>query len=221
MQAIQKPVFFLDTDYASVPRRVGAFLIDLFVVFLLLMIVLSLVQIMIVPRAVLEMPAATHEEQAAKQARITSYMKQFRLQTTIAAAVPFLAYHILLRRSDGGTVGYRLLGLRLVNEFGVTPDLRPIGRRFLLAVPACSLFGAAYLTCLTDQRRQAFHDRWAGTWVIRKDASPAGPAELEYYQKMLGPLALQYRSVSPAGPTAEVDADRGASDAGAPPDNPL
>lgn len=212
MQPIQQPVYFSSVDYASVPRRVGAFLIDLFVIFLLLMIVLSLVQIMIVPRSVLELPAGTHEERAAKQVQITSYMKQFRLQTTIAAGVPVLAYHILLRRSNGGTIGYRLLGLRLVNEFGVPPDLRPLGRRFLLAVPACSLLGAAYLTCLTDLRRQAFHDRWAGTWVIRKGASPAGPAALEYYQKMIGPFPLQYRSICPATSAVDADGCGGAND---------
>jgi uncharacterized RDD family membrane protein YckC len=135
-------------------------------------------------------------------------------------AVPLL-YHTALRRLRGGTLGYRLMGVRLVNQRGETPSWRTVGLRFLLGVVGVIPLAATYWRCLKDARRQTFHDQWAGTWVVKKRAQPAGPAVTAYQTKLFGVLALTYIDVEPytaapadaemPGPAAEPTCGPGAA----------
>ena len=186
-------VYFSDEDYARLPRRLLAFVVDLIVVILLAVVLLVAFQILVVPADVRAMPRS--EEQ---QKRLNEAVRPYRIQMLLTAAVPVLAYHVMLRTSRNGTIGYRLAGIRLVTHLGAPPDLRRAGRRFLLAVPACMALAVAYLSTLSDARRQAFHDRWAGTWMVRKHAQPAGPADVQIQIKLFGPWALKYDSLAPA-----------------------
>jgi uncharacterized RDD family membrane protein YckC len=66
----------------------------------------------------------------------------------------------------GTTIGKHLLGLRVVNREGKSPDLRQIVVRVLAyAVSALPLY-LGFLAILSDDRRRGWHDRISGTYVV-------------------------------------------------------
>jgi uncharacterized RDD family membrane protein YckC len=58
--------------------------------------------------------------------------------------------------------------------------------------------GAGYVLCFKTPRRQAIHDRWSGTWLVRRRAEPIGPALSTYHTKLFGTFILTYTDVEPA-----------------------
>ena len=109
-----------------------------------------------------------------------------------------VSYHVLARTTRGGTMGYRLAGIRWIDKTGRTPGIKTALRRFLIAMPSCLMIGAGYLLCFKTPRRQAVHDRWSGTWLVRRRAEPAGPALSTYNTKLFGTFVLTYTDVEPA-----------------------
>lgn len=71
---------------------------------------------------------------------------------------------------------------------------------FLAAVSG--IIFLAYWPCITHIRRQAIHDRWGGTWVIRKNAVPIGPAVAVHKTVLLGTFPVRYLDVEPSPPPA-------------------
>jgi uncharacterized RDD family membrane protein YckC len=66
----------------------------------------------------------------------------------------------------GTTIGKHLLGLRVVNSMGKSPDIRQIVVRVLAyAVSALPLY-LGFLAILNDERRRGWHDRISGTYVV-------------------------------------------------------
>jgi hypothetical protein len=59
------------------------------------------------------------------------------------------------------------------------------------------VFALIYRPCQRDPRRQTFHDRWSGTWSIRKRAEPAGPAKPVHHAKLLGPFLVTHVDIEP------------------------
>ncbi|MBK8271262.1 MAG: RDD family protein [Planctomycetes bacterium] len=185
-------------------------MVDLLSQFALVLTVLFAIQYFVVPREIL----TSTGDRAHKQNQINEAMKPYRRQSLTAVGVIILAYHVLLRTSRAGTLGYRIAGIRLISEFGQPPDLRLAGRRFLLAVPFCGCFALTYLTCRTNNHKQAAHDQWVGTWMVRSNAEPAGPAVVEYHQKLLGTFILRYKALAPAPIEVSPEAGVMASTAG-------
>lgn len=75
--------------------------------------------------------------------------------------VVFLAQHLLLVATAGGTIGHRLFGLRVETVAGTHPTpLQAIGRALLLtlAVPAL----------IWDADQRGWHDKAVGTLVARR-----------------------------------------------------
>ncbi|MCB0568562.1 MAG: RDD family protein [Phaeodactylibacter sp.] len=88
-------------------------------------------------------------------------------------------YHAIMDHYMGGTAGKLLLGIRVVDDKAVYPTLGQSALRFLGKLASEAVFGLGYLLYfLNGNRRQALHDRMAGTYVIRKRAPegerPAG-----------------------------------------------
>jgi uncharacterized RDD family membrane protein YckC len=92
----------------------------------------------------------------------------------LLAMLIFWAYFIELKRSHGGTVGYRLFGMRLVDLHGDSPG------RFNMLVRAAFWLVALFSLPIdmvwisSDENRQALRDKFTGTYVIRKSAEPKG-----------------------------------------------
>ena len=83
-----------------------------------------------------------------------------------ALAVLFaFSYHIVFWMLAGQTPGKRIMGVRIVRTNGERVRFGTCVKRQLgLLVSAILLLG--YLWALVDNRRQAFHDKLAGTFVV-------------------------------------------------------
>ena len=86
-------------------------------------------------------------------------------------------YLAIIKRSDWGTVGYRLTGVRIVNLKGKRPSLWQMTFRFLLLVfgPFHILIDLFWLG--GDDYKQTLRDKIVGTYVIKHDALPLGKGE--------------------------------------------
>ncbi len=92
--------------------------------------------------------------------------------------IAIVAYYVGLE-AFGGSIGKRLLGLRIVNLDGRPPGLRASIIRNVLRVvdslPACDLLGALLVTWSPERMRLG--DRLAGTRVVRASTTPSAAAE--------------------------------------------
>ncbi|MCA9774171.1 MAG: RDD family protein [Myxococcales bacterium] len=68
----------------------------------------------------------------------------------------------------GQSPGKFLAGIRVVNAQGRPPGFVRAALRELIGKPLSALFfGLGYVWAIFDSQRQAFHDKIAGTWVVR------------------------------------------------------
>ena len=87
--------------------------------------------------------------------------------TAVVELVIFLAYMIGLKFAFGATLGYRLLGMQIVSINGAKPTVKQIAIRLIAAFVSALAFGLGYLWIALDKNKQAWHDKIAGTYVIR------------------------------------------------------
>jgi uncharacterized RDD family membrane protein YckC len=89
-------------------------------------------------------------------------------------------YLVPLKRSVFRTIGYRLMGVKLVNLKGQRPSLLLLTLRSLLWIfclaPASFLF--EFLWCSIDYDRQSIRDRITNTCLVKNDATPIGTGEV-------------------------------------------
>jgi uncharacterized RDD family membrane protein YckC len=91
----------------------------------------------------------------------------------------FFSYFVLLKRSSLGTVGYRVVGVRIVGQDGGKPGISSLTLRMLFGVLGpLNWLDLVWLS--GDTHRQALRDKLAGTYVVRKDARPAGTGKIVY-----------------------------------------
>lgn len=93
-------------------------------------------------------------------------------------------YLTVLKRSEVGTLGYILTGVRIIDIEGKRPSLLQMTGR-LLPLPLFPLtlpFDLAWV--VDDPHRQGLRDKWVGTFVVRRNAQPIGTAPIRY--KRLG-----------------------------------
>ena len=72
----------------------------------------------------------------------------------------------------GGTLGHRLLGTRVVGPDGSRPSLGRALARYVAAYLALMPLGIGLLWAAVDPRGQGWHDRVAGTFVVRASRGP-------------------------------------------------
>jgi uncharacterized RDD family membrane protein YckC len=98
------------------------------------------------------------------------------LAATALSAIGF-CYFVLLKWWRR-TLGYAVGGVRIVTLRGERPSLLTLTTRFLFATfgPANIILDLLWIG--NDPHRQALRDKSAQTYVIRKDAKPAGRGSL-------------------------------------------
>ncbi len=211
-------VVFDKSDYASCPRRVASSVVD----FIVLLLIFSGMQLWFayryVPETVRSMPPS-----AARQKLIDQHIAPVSKQITLLSMGVVAIYIIPFRQLRGGSIGYRLLGIRLVDATGNSPSLRALAKRaaivgfliFIGLIPAAftaamtkgtgptakslvmlggvALFMyMAYRSCMTHPRGQAVHDKWSGTWMVRKQARATGRGDIKYHTVFLGTWPIRY-----------------------------
>jgi len=105
------------------------------------------------------------------------------------------AYFVLLKRSRFRTLGYIALGAQIVDLKGGQPSiLSLLGRLFFAFVgPLNFLIDLLWLT--GDANRQAIRDKFAGTYVVRLHAMPAGAGPIRVRTYMFWGMTFLFREV--------------------------
>jgi uncharacterized RDD family membrane protein YckC len=101
---------------------------------------------------------------------------------TIAATgiVVWSLYSVVLKYNGSSTLGYLLLGLKVLNYAGARPKLWAIVVRSLLGLfsPVNLVIDGMWLS--GDPQRQALRDKVVGTYVIKGAARPTGRGVISY-----------------------------------------
>ncbi len=207
MATAPNAVYFSPEDYAPLPRRLGAAVVDLVGWWVMTGLCIQAVVFVTAGPGLWQEP-----DPQARAVKIEQVKQKLRIPLMTLPLVTAAAYHIGLRKLRGGTLGYRFMRIRLVDSDGLTPRWRVLWRRFLAGVPLVLCFGLAYAGCRKSPRRQAMHDQVAGTWVVRRRAVPAGPAVTSYQTKLLGTYPLMLMDVEPfESPSAALADHSGAT----------
>jgi uncharacterized RDD family membrane protein YckC len=142
-------VYYRDADYAGFFRRIVIAMIDLFVIYLG-MVILNICWSVFVP---------------------SSSLPSSSLLTWLVVAYLYLA---ILKRTSVRTLGYILTGVEIVNLKGERPSWATMSFRFIILalVPLHLIVDILWLT--REQEKQTLRDKIAGTYVIRKNAQPVG-----------------------------------------------
>ncbi len=100
-----------------------------------------------------------------------------------------------VKRSNFGTIGYRLLGIRLVSAKGGPPSLLTMTVRMFMWMFGPFNLVLDLLWLGADSENQSLRDCYLGTYLIKKNAKPVGraPVHLTRYNAM--GFALAYPRV--------------------------
>jgi len=171
--AAGKAAYFNSEDYAGPIRRVVILAIDLVALFVIVcVIILALV--------LLDPPHPANQ------------LGGEMLLLMMSAGYVYLT---LVQRSRIGTLGYLLMGVRIVDIEGRRPSLLQMTVRLIpmLPVPWSLLFDLGWM--LDDPNRQTLRDKWAGTFVVRRKARPLGQATVVYKRVCFAGLHLVFPEV--------------------------
>ncbi len=92
-------------------------------------------------------------------------------------------YLVPLKRSDLGTVAFRLLDIKILTTKGQRPSLITMTFRMMLWLFGPFNFLLDLLWLGADSEQQTLRDCYAGTYVVRRSAEPIGvaPIHLAHY----------------------------------------
>jgi uncharacterized RDD family membrane protein YckC len=107
----------------------------------------------------------------------------------ILTFVIFLAYMIGFKVYGGATPGYRILGMRIVAINGQEVTLQQVVIRLLSSIFSGLAFGLGFIWIAIDENKQAWHDKAAGTYVIRSAANPIRTVEIPQSGLIRGKLS--------------------------------
>jgi uncharacterized RDD family membrane protein YckC len=83
----------------------------------------------------------------------------------LGLTVGHIWFLVLLHQRDGRSPGKRLVGIRVVDENGQTPDAGALWKRFV-PVLVEYFYVIAWIGMMASPFRQRFGDRWAHTYVV-------------------------------------------------------
>jgi uncharacterized RDD family membrane protein YckC len=135
-------------DYAGSMTRLVAFVIDGFIIIALIVVTSAVIGLL---GDFLRVSETTH--------------RLLQLFTALAAISIHAGYFILLWTLAGATVGKRIMGLVVVAKDGGTIRFGKALRRYVgYFISAILMLG--YIWIIFDARRQGWHDKLAGTYVL-------------------------------------------------------
>jgi uncharacterized RDD family membrane protein YckC len=115
----------------------------------------------------------------------------------VTGLVVWSLYSVMLKHMGSNTIGYLLLGLRVVSFSGARPKLWVIVVRSLLGLfsPVNLLIDGMWLS--GDPQRQALRDRVVGTYIIKGAAKPIGQGVICYVAIFAMGISIFGAEVSP------------------------
>jgi uncharacterized RDD family membrane protein YckC len=112
-------------------------------------------------------------------------------------------YFVVLKRS-ALTLGYRVLGVRIVGLDGQSPSLWNLTVRMMFLFPGPLNYVLDFGWLSGDSHRQALHDKFAQTYVIRKGAAPVGTGKVIYCQYFILGGSFLFREIKADSMTASA-----------------
>jgi uncharacterized RDD family membrane protein YckC len=112
-------------------------------------------------------------------------------------------YLTVIKRSRWRTVGYRMLGLKIVTTHGTRPSLPTMTFRLLMWLFGPFNFILDLIWLGADTEQQSLRDCYSGTYVVRNDAEPIGSAPIHLTRYHGAGLTLVYPRV--VRPQLKVD----------------
>jgi uncharacterized RDD family membrane protein YckC len=91
--------------------------------------------------------------------------------TAVSGLVFSLAYYVYSWTNGGQTLAQILLGLKVVTADGAPPSLSKAILRYVGFVVSALALSLGFLWVTFDGKRQGWHDKIAGTYVVRTDES--------------------------------------------------
>ena len=82
----------------------------------------------------------------------------------------FWTYMIWFKGFKGATPGYNVFGIRIISINGKQVSIKQITIRVIASFFSAIPLGLGYIWIAVDANRQAWHDKIAGTYVIKADA---------------------------------------------------
>lgn len=87
----------------------------------------------------------------------------------VVLLLPFLpSAYFWIGNSLGGTAGKRITGLAVIDETGHAPGLARGLVRYLVSLVSALALYLGYLWMIRDEKKQTWHDKAAGTYVVRR-----------------------------------------------------
>ena len=144
-------------DYASFGRRAGGYVVDVIIIALVATIPASIVAAAISPPD-FGFPQSDQQNDAETLARI------WYVVTTLIVSVSY----IVLFNALGGTLGKRVLGMRLEKvDTGENIGYGAAIVRFVVSIASGLALGIGYLWAVSDEDKQTWHDKAAMSVVMR------------------------------------------------------
>lgn len=148
-------------EYGSFGRRLGGYLIDYIIVAVTAVIPAVVVAAIIIasaPDTAFTAEQLQQQQDAERNASIAS---------SIISVVIGLGYYVGLN-ANGGTLGKRAVGLRLEDHStGENIGVPRAFARYVVAIISGLAIALGYLWCIWDDEKQTWHDKAAGSVVVR------------------------------------------------------
>lgn len=115
----------------------------------------------------------------------------------LGTLVVSLVYLIGLRMTDRGTLGYRIMRIQYAYAFDRRPTWLDRVYRAILAVVLLWFFLLDHIWIIFDERKQAWHDKVSGFYVIKRGAQPIGSTQI--VRRMIDFMMLSFPVIEPVG----------------------
>lgn len=103
---------------------------------------------------------------------------EFNVAFLVTVGLAIWLYVVPLKRSKTRTIGYRLMGAKLVTLKGQRPSLLMLTFRSLLWLFGPCNFVVDLIWCGIDDDRQTIRDRFTNMCLVKNDAEPIGTGEV-------------------------------------------
>ena len=98
----------------------------------------------------------------------------------LAAAIVALVYYVGYWSTSGQTLGKTLLGLKVVDQTGSPISTGKAILRYFGYFISAAIFSLGFVWIALDKKRQGWHDKIAGTYVVEVDTEPFETQAVEF-----------------------------------------
>lgn len=98
----------------------------------------------------------------------------------LAAAIFSLVYYVGYWSTSGQTLGKSMLGLKVVDRTGSPVSTGKAILRYVGYLISAAVFSLGFVWIAFDQKRQGWHDKIAGTYVVEVETEPFGSRAIQF-----------------------------------------